>query len=381
MIGSMSLIGLHAYRRNDPMRTEGGSMVESKDDRSSKALIMFKSTLATIARRILSVAALSMALAATSWAAPDSVTDTGRKIQAIVPRWVFPLNSPSPGGTPLLDQIKPLHVPGSRVTYTEAQLSDRFSVPDWFPESHSAMPEIVAKGRRPAVNACGYCHTPGGQGRPENASLAGLPAPYIVQQVADFKSGARRSASPDSYPPTDIMIDVATHATAAEVASAASYFSQQRPIQRVRVVERNRVPRSHVVGWVYAAIPESGDEFLEERLLEFAPDPARHEARDDKMQYIAYVPRGSVTRGRSIALTGAGGLTVACISCHGDRLQGMGLVPRIAGRSPTYLIRQLLAFQTGARAGVTGQPMVPVITRLRINDMIDVVAYAASLGP
>ena len=92
------------------------------------------------------------------------------------------------------------------------------------------MPEIVAKGRRPAVNACGYCHTPGGQGRPENASLAGLPAPYIVQQVADFKSGARRSACPDSYVPTALMIDVATHPTAAEVTSAATCFSQQRPI-------------------------------------------------------------------------------------------------------------------------------------------------------
>jgi cytochrome c553 len=86
-------------------------------------------------------------------------------------------------------------------------------------------------------------------------------------------------------------------------------------------------------------------------------------------------------RGRSIALIGADGLSVACVSCHGDRLQGMGLVPRLAGRSPTYLIRQLLAFQTGARAGVTGQPMLPVIRRLRVGDMIDVVAYAASVGP
>jgi cytochrome c553 len=57
------------------------------------------------------------------------------------------------------------------------------------------------------------------------------------------------------------------------------------------------------------------------------------------------------------------------------------MLPHIAGQSPTYLIRQLLAFQTGARAGVTGQPMVPVIARLRLSDMIDVVAYAASLGP
>jgi cytochrome c553 len=167
------------------------------------------------------------------------------------------------------------------------------------------------------------------------------------QGRADFKNGARRSACLDSYVPTDLMIDVAKHASEAEVTSAAAYFSQQRPIQRVRVFERVRVPRSHVVGWVYAAIPGVADELLGERLLEFAPDPELHEARDDEIQYIAYVPRGSLRRGRSIALTGAGGLTVACVSCHGERLQGVGSVPRIAGRSPTYLIRQLFAFRNG----------------------------------
>jgi hypothetical protein len=36
---------------------------------------------------------------------------------------------------------------------------------------------------------------------------------------------------------------------------------------------------------------------------------------------------------------------------------------------------------TGDRAGVTGQPMLPVGTRLRIGDLIDVVAYAASVEP
>jgi cytochrome c553 len=311
-----------------------------------------------------------MTLAATAWSA-----------QVIVPEWVFPLNPPSPGGTSPPDQAKVVHLPGSHVTYTEAQLYDRFVAVDWFPESHSAMPEIVATGRKPTVNACGYCHTPGGQGRPENASLAGLPAAYIVQQVADFKSGVRRGAFSGSYVPTDLMIDVAAHTSAAEVSAAAVYFSQQRPIKRVRVIEGDRVPRSHVVGWVYAGIPEGGTESLGERLMEFAPDPARHEERDEEMQYVAYVPPGSIGRGRSIALKGVGDPTFACTSCHGDRLQGVGLVPRIAGRSPTYLIRQLFAFQTGARAGVTGQPMQPMIARLKIRDMIDVVAYAASLEP
>jgi cytochrome c553 len=70
-----------------------------------------------------------------------------------------------------------------------------------------------------------------------------------------------------------------------------------------------------------------------------------------------------------------------CIGCHGDKLQGMDMVPRLAGRSPSYLLRQLLAFRSGARAGSTAMPMVPVVAKLQISDMIDVVAYAASLPP
>ena len=293
--------------------------------------------------------------------------------------WVFPRNPP-PSGNPI-DDGKPVHVPHSKQTFTQAQLINLFVTPDWFPQSHSEMPASVARGRAPNSYACGFCHLPTGQGRPENASLAGLPAPYIVQQVADFKSGARRSAAHGSYLPLDLMVKVATFATDDEVTSAAEYFSRQRPEPRAQVIERSHVPRSHVIGWVYAAIPGAGDEPIGERLLEFAPDITRHENRDDKMLYIAYVPPGSLNRGKSIAATGADGLTVACVSCHGPKLQGIGLVPRLAGRSPSYILRQLLAFQGGARNGVTGQPMGPVVARLQIGNMIDVAAYAASLAP
>jgi cytochrome c553 len=308
----------------------------------------------------------------------DSVTQA---VRGYVTGWLFPLNPPSSGDGPVYDRVKPVHVPGSHATYTEVQLNDRFSAPGWFPQAHSAMPEIVAHGRKPDVYACGYCHTPGGQGRPENASLAGLPAGYIIQQVTDFKNGTRHSAGPSAYAPTDLMIHVAEQATPGEVAVAATYFSQQRPVPRVRVVERERVPQSRVVGWVYVAVPGGGDEPLGTRLMEFAPDASRHESRDDAMEYVAYAPVGSLKRGHAIALAGADNRLLACVSCHGNRLQGVGLVPRIAGRSPTYLIRQLLAFQTGNRTGATAQPMLPVVAKLSIGDMIDVAAYAASLTP
>jgi cytochrome c553 len=298
-----------------------------------------------------------------------------------VPIWVFPMNPPAPPNPQPYDTLQPRHVPNGSVVFTEAELNDLFAAPDWHPTSHDAMPPVVSRGRSANVYACGFCHTPGGQGRPENASLAGLPAAYIINQVADFKSGARKSAWQGAYRPADLMIHEAIHATGNEVSEAAEYFSAQRLKPRVVIVERNRVPQSRVVGWVYVANGDHSDELLGERLLEFAPDADRHENRDDEMRYVAYVPRGSIKRGKLAAKTGTTGLTPACVSCHGPDLGGIGLVPPISGRSPTYILRQLLAFQTGARSGEMGLPMRAVVESLKIGDMIDLAAYAASLPP
>jgi cytochrome c553 len=243
------------------------------------------------------------------------------------------------------------------------------------------MPEVVAHGRAPDLYACGYCHTPGGQGRPENAPLAGLPSEYIVQQVMDFKSGARRALLPGVFPPADLMVHEATQATQAETEIAAQYFSREKLRARVIVLERSRVPRTQVVGSVYTPIANGGDEPLGTRLIELARDSAQHENRDEQMRYVAYVPPGSIARGRALARNGNRGRTIACITCHGAKLQGMASIPPLAGRSPSYLLRQLLAFQTGARAGPTAQLMQPVVANLGIGEMIDAVAYAASLPP
>jgi cytochrome c553 len=243
------------------------------------------------------------------------------------------------------------------------------------------MPAVVAHGHAPDVYACGFCHTPGGQGRPENASLAGLPASYIVNQVADFKSGARSSASPLPYRPTELMIQTAAHATDAEVSAAAAYFAAQVLRPRVVVLERARVPVPDVIGRVYVAASGGAEEPLGQRILEFAPDAVRHENRDDEMRYVAYVPPGSIGRGERIAHAGTDSPASACVVCHGPQLRGVGPIPPIAGRSPTYVLRQLLAFQTGARAGASGWPMRTVVENLRIDGMIDVAAYAASLPP
>lgn len=113
------------------------------------------------------------------------------------PPWAYTINTPVPADAPQpQDDGQPKKVPGSTVALTETQLRDLFNPPDWHPNDHPAPPEVVAHGRKPDVRACGYCHYPNGQGRPENSSLAGLPAAYIVQQMADLRSGARKSAEP-----------------------------------------------------------------------------------------------------------------------------------------------------------------------------------------
>jgi len=302
-----------------------------------------------------------------------------------VPAWLFPVPPPAVAPTaPATAPVDPhvLRVPGSNRAYTQAEIKDYFAAPDWHPGAHPPMPEVVAHGRRPDLYACGFCHLPDGAGRPENATLAGLPAGYIVDQMAAFASGARRSAwSGPTYLPTDLMAKSAAQVSRAEIADAAAYFSSlrlQRP--RTEVIESDRVPRTRPVAWIYAREKGAGDEPLGHRLLEMPRDFERHELRDSRAEYVAYVPRGSIARGRKLAMDGTAAVP-PCTACHGPDLRGLGLGPPIAGRSPTYLLRQLVAFRTGARQTREGAPMKPVVDVLTLDEMIAVAAYAGTLAP
>ena len=86
-------------------------------------------------------------------------------------------------------------------------------------------------------------------------------------------------------------------------------------------------------------------------------------------------------KGEALARTGGAGVTTPCATCHGPDLKGIAAVPGIAGRSPSYLVRQLYDFQQRARAGSLGAPMVVVVEKLSHDDMISLAAYAASLKP
>ncbi len=76
-----------------------------------------------------------------------------------------------------------------------------------------------------------------------------------------------------------------------------------------------------------------------------------------------------------------GGGALACAACHGADYRGTDDVPGLAGRSPTFLVRQLYDFQTGARGGEHAALMAQVVKSMRSDDMIAAAAYLASLKP
>jgi cytochrome c553 len=288
------------------------------------------------------------------------------------PAWAYTPNNPD--YKPPVDDGKLVRVPDSTAGYTWSQLRDRFIAPVWHPSDHGALPEVVANGRKPGVFACGFCHRATGTGGPENADLAGLPKSYIIQQMAGYKSGARGTALPGRTPPK-LMIELSKLATDAEIEAAAAYFSAVQPRKRIKVVESETAPKTHVAGLLWAAVETGEREPIGARIVEVPDDLLRFESRDHRSTFTAYVPVGSTAKGDALVTKGQ------CALCHGADLRGLGPLPSIAGRSPSYMFRQLYDFRHGARAGEWSQLMVQAVATLDEQDLLAIVAYLASREP
>ena len=227
--------------------------------------------------------------------------------------------------------------------------------------------------------ACGFCHRADGPGGPENANLAGLPAAYIMQQAADFKSGARKTSVPKRN--IDQKPGMFQAATDAEVEAAAAYFSALKPRTIIKVVETDTVPKTYVTANHLAAVKTGETEPIGQRIIEVPEDLERFVSRDTHAVFIAYVPVGSVKKGQALATSGGGGKTIPCAICHGPDLKGLGPIPGIAGRSTNYIVRQLYDFKHGTRAGTGSALMKPSVEKLTVDDMLVLAAYLASLAP
>ncbi|HKF67072.1 MAG TPA: c-type cytochrome [Vicinamibacterales bacterium] len=284
------------------------------------------------------------------------------------PQWAFPaINGQLPPEEP-----GPKSLAGSSKSYTPQQIDDLSNPPDWFPDEHPAPPALVQKGHGAAL-ACGACHLMSGEGHPESAGLTGYTAAYVIQQMADFKSGARKDAAR--------MNAIAKDVSDEESRQVAEWFAALKPRAWTKVTEAAMVPKSFVgQGRMRFVDPSGGMEPIGNRIITVPQDQARARSRDPHTGFIAYVPPGSIAKGKALVETGGNGRTVACSICHGDALQGLGNVPRLAGVHPIYMARQLYLFKDGTRNGVDAQLMKKPVAKLTDDDILNVSAYLASLS-
>jgi cytochrome c553 len=297
---------------------------------------------------------------------------------AVMPAWAYAIPDPPPAGTaatPPAPDTSPKQLPGTTLTFTRQQISDGFGPADWFPGDHPAMPDIVAHGKRPDVRACGLCHYPNGKGRQENAGISGLPVSYFIQTMNDFKNGLRKS-SESRKANTNLMAAYAKAMTPEEIRETAEYFGAMKWTPWIRVVEAATVPKMVSRGGIW--VPREGNETepIGVRVVETPENPERTEIlRDPRSGFIAYAPIGSLKKGETLTKS------LACGVCHGSDLKGLGPVPGIAGRSPSYLARQMYDMQSGARRGEWADLMKPVVAKFSDEDLVSISAYVASLSP
>ena len=151
------------------------------------------------------------------------------------------------------------------------------------------------------------------------------------------------------------------------------------------------MPRTRLQGNLFVAIESARTEPIAGRIIEAPEDQEQSEVLGNpRSGFVAYVPRGSIRLGEMLAKTGGGivvngqlmpGRTLVCAACHGPDLMGLGEAPGIAGRSPSYLARQLYDHQQGNRRGKLALLMQPVVANLAPDDLVALAAYVASLSP
>jgi cytochrome c553 len=288
-----------------------------------------------------------------------------------------------------LDNVTLHSIPGSKFQFTRAQIANRYGPADWFPEDHPTMPSVVSTGKekaQPTVYACGLCHYPNGKGRPENANVTGLTYEYFVQQLIDFRNGARKTSDPRKAN-TGLMANFAKSMTDDEIKEAAKYFSSIPATPWIKVVESATVPKTRPQGGMFLRLEgaDAGTEPIGNRIIE-TPDNTHDTEflRNPRSGFTAYVPPGSLKKGEALVhqgTTASGGKVTACTICHGNDGRGIGPVPTLAGRSPSYLVRQLYDMQHGNRNGAWTVLMAPVIANLNSEDLLNAAAYLSSLKP
>ena len=288
------------------------------------------------------------------------------------------------------EQTRPRQLEGSSAVFSLVDIRDGQNVIDWFPHDHPPMPYVVAHGPvrlGAATRGCGSCHLPNGKGRPENAGIAGLPVAYFMRQIQDFRSGRRHTADPRK-PNTNTMIELAKALTDDELKEAAEYFGSMKWTPWIRVVETDLVPKTRIAGNLFLPIEQARTEPIAGRIIEMPENEEQAETyRNPHSGFIAYVPTGSLKKGKDLVTTGGArivgnefirGKTTPCITCHGPDLMGVADIPPIAGRSPSYMVRQMWDMQQGTRISEPAKLMKLVLDNLTQEDLVAIAAYVSS---
>jgi cytochrome c553 len=285
--------------------------------------------------------------------------------------WAFPIRDKV---QPVIDERSgPQHVPGSTKSYTQDKIDYIANPPDWFPDEHAPMPKVVAHGAGGEVLGCASCHLASGLGHPESANLAGVSAAYILRQLSDFKARNRMG---------EAMNDISKDLSDEDARQASEWFAALKPKVWQPVVETDRVPKTFInIHLMRMPLPGGGDEPIGNRIIELPQDVSRAESRDPHSGFIAYVPKGSLAKGKEFVTTGGNGKTIQCAICHGPSHNGLAEVPAIAGHSPLYLFRQLYYFKDGSRHGTMGALMKGVVAQMSQDDMLAIASYVGSLTP
>ena len=137
---------------------------------------------------------------------------------------------------------------------------------------------------------------------------------------------------------------------------------------------------------------DKGTEPIANRIIMLPMDVKKARMRDPRAGagFNALVPVGSVEKGKDLVTTGGmkivgnqivQGKTTACSTCHGLDLMGVADVPPIAGRSPSYIVRQIWDIQQGTRNGAAVQLMKQAIANLNGEDLVNIAAYVSSRRP
>jgi cytochrome c553 len=307
--------------------------------------------------------------------AVGSLLTAGLSFAEDVPYWAYGIPpGPVVAATPAPPDTSMKHLPGTDLSFTRAQISNGFGPADWYPGDHPQMPPIVAKGKEPNVRACGLCHYPNGKGRAENAGVSGLPVSYFIQQMLDFKNDKRKSAETRKAN-TKAMAVFAKNMTDDEIRQAAEYFGAIKWTPWIKVIESKTAPKTKVNNGLFLAEGEE-KEPLGNRIVEVPVNAEATEIlRDPHSGFNASVPVGSIKKGEALVKT------KQCALCHGEGLKGLGPVPPLAGRSPSYLMRQMYDMEHGFRDGLWTGLMKPVVANLSDQELLEISAYVAAQAP